>query len=746
MNNYVMTHCHTVYSIGDSTTQPDDLINRAKECGMKAICITEHGNNFNWIKKKQLCDKAGIKYIHGIEIYLTRTLKEKIKDNYHTILIAKNYKGVLEINKLMSIMYDEQHFYYRPRLSFEEFINLSDNIITTSACLGSPLRALSEEDEWFYPLMERYDYLEIQPHVVKKQIDYNNKLSHYAFKYGKPLISGTDTHEIDEYHKECRMMYMIGRAKSNGEEYYDDAKDFDLSFKTFDEVCEMYEKTGLDRQIWLTALENTNILSDICDDFQLDTSYKYPDIYEDPLNDIKKVCYDRLNELLNLGAIDGDRYDEYIDRIESETEIFDKLGMCSFMYYQYEQSKQCWDNDIIIGCGRGSVTGSVVAYLLQITDVDAIKWRTNFVRFCNPNRISLGDIDKDHVPGQRKYVFYEMTKKFGEENTAYIITFQKMKIKTIIDYICRALDKPRDEMISIKKGYEVIDKQLEALETQFNAERIQEDEYHEKKAILEKEMEEYLARYDDIFYYYKGINGAIKSYGFHPAGYVCSPINIRETIGYIPNKTNGGWIVQCDMKCVDSLNYVKYDVLSLKTLAVLNEAFTLAGKKFPKSYEIDWNDQAVFEDMIKSEVALFQFEAINSFNNLKKFQPKSVEDIAFVTAVIRPSCASFANEAIGKIEHKNPDSKIDELLKNSYGYLIYQEQIISFLQKICGFTEGDSDVIRRLISKKDKKLLDEWLPKIEKGYIENSSKPYDEAKKDFHEFAVTLVNGSNYGL
>ena len=746
MNNYVLTHCHSTYSVGDSTTQPELLINRAKELGMKAIAFTEHGNAFNWIKKKQLCDKAGIKFIFGIEVYLTRTLKEKVRDNYHTILLAKNLDGVKEINELIYKMNEGSHAYYSPRLSFEEFCNLSNNVITTSACLGSPLNALEEEDEWFYPLIERYDYLEIQPHNTPRQKKFNEQLIFYAEKYGKPLISGTDTHEIDAYHKECRIIYMIGRADANGRTYYDDASDFDLSFKTYDELIEMYEQQGLNKDIYIKAIENTNIVADMIEDFSLDTTYKYPDLYDNPFNSLRTSCYDRLNYLINIGVIKEEDCDTYIDRIESEIEVFETLDMGSFMLYKHNNSLQCWDNGIIIGDGRGSVTGSLVAYLLRITDVDPIKWKTNFARFCNVNRYSLGDIDTDISPDQRQMAYDFIQKDFTKEKSAYIITFQKMKIKSIIDYVCRALKIPREKMLEIKSGYGVLEKKQFNIEKQYKAERIQQDEYEYQMAEVDKEIEEYISQFEDIFYYYKGINGTINSIGQHACGIIGSPITLKDNLGIFYNEKSKTILSQCDMKCVDSVNYVKYDMLSLKTLQVLRETYEMVGKKYPLAHEIDWNDQKVFESIAMSPAGIFQFEAINSFNRLCQFKPTTVQDIAFVTAIIRPSCATFADRAIRKELNQNPTQEINDLLSDTYQYLIYQEQIISFLQKICGFTEGEADVIRRAIGKKSKELLDEWLPKIQEGYVRLSSKSPEEATKDFQEFLHILINASDYGF
>lgn len=259
-------------------------------------------------------------------------------------------------------------------------------------------------------------------------------------------------------------------------------------------------------------------------------------------------------------------------------------------------------------------------------------------------------------------------------------------------------------------------------------------------------MNDYLSKFDDIFYYYKGLNGCIGAVGFHPSGIIGSPINIRNSIGLRYNKKNDSWISQCDMKEVDGCNYVKYDILSLKTMQVLTEAFALANKKYPRSYEINWNDEEVFKDMLTSQVGLFQMESDSAFTYLKRFEPKSISDITLLTAVIRPSCASFRENVFNREIHDTPSDVIAEVLKDSYGYLVYQEQQIAFLQKACGFTGGQADTVRRAIGKKDPVLLAKWLPVIKEGYIKNSDKSKDIAEKEVEEFMKIFIDSASYSF
>ena len=204
MSNYVVYHLHSDRSLLDSCTHYKNYIDKAVELGQTAICFTEHANTYNWVEKKIYCEENKIKYMHGVEIYLTETLQKNIRDNFHTILIARNFEGVKEINCLIDLSTTDSHKYYRPRISFDEFLNISDNVIRISACLASPLNKLPEEHVYFDKLINKYDYLEIQAHPSEEQESYNVKLYNWSKKYNKPLIAGTDTHSLNKYKAECR--------------------------------------------------------------------------------------------------------------------------------------------------------------------------------------------------------------------------------------------------------------------------------------------------------------------------------------------------------------------------------------------------------------------------------------------------------------------------------------------------------------------------------------------------------------
>ena len=249
MSNYVTYHLHTELSLLDSCTNFKLYIDKAKELGQTAICFTEHGNLYNWVDKKMYCEEQGIKYLHGVECYLTKELLQvdeenselhKVRDNYHTILIAKNYAGLQELNTLIDLSTQEDHTYYKPRISFNEFKNISDNIIKISACLASPLNKLRDEG-----LIQYYDYLEVQPHINSEdQKEYNNWLYEMSLKHNKPLIAGTDTHNLSKYKSECRSI--LQKAKHI---IFTNEDEFDLTYKSYDELVDMFERQNLCRKV-----------------------------------------------------------------------------------------------------------------------------------------------------------------------------------------------------------------------------------------------------------------------------------------------------------------------------------------------------------------------------------------------------------------------------------------------------------------------------------------------------------------
>ena len=319
--NFTYIHLHSDLSNGvtniDSITKYDQYIQKAKELGMKAMAFTEHGSVFSWKNKKQHIEEAGMKYIHGIEAYVTEDLTEKKRDNFHCILLAKNYDGFLEINKLSSKSFnrDDGHFYYAPRITYEELENTSDNIIITTACLGGILskgEGLIKEHFMNFLAQNRHRcFLEIQHHNVKEQKEYNKYLYKLSQTINVPLVTGTDTHALNREHLDGRSM--LQKAKNVR---FSDEEAWDLAFKSYDELVDAYKlQDSLPMDIVVEAIENTNVIAGLVEEYQIDTSYKYPHLWENPLQTFR----DKINNGIKWRGVNKyPNYQEYLDRIEYE--------------------------------------------------------------------------------------------------------------------------------------------------------------------------------------------------------------------------------------------------------------------------------------------------------------------------------------------------------------------------------------------------------------------------------------------
>lgn len=800
--NYTAYHVHTELSLLDSATKFEDYIARAVELGQTAIAFTEHGNIYQWVEKKIACDKAGLKYLHGCEVYLTEKLihvdrhtgeQSKIRDNYHTILIAKNYAGLMEMNELISRSSQEDHFYYKPRISFDEFLGLSSNVIKISACLASPLNRISITHPMYERLIKHYDYLEIQAHKHPEQIAYNRHLAEMSQKYSIPLIAGTDTHSLNQYKAECRTVLQLSKHIE-----FADEDTFDLTYKSYDELVEMFsDQDALPDVLYLDAIENTNRMAASVESFDLDLSFKYPLLYGDKDPEmLRKSIAQNLEKKISEGAILPDQIDNFNSSIQEELRVFDKIEMSGFMLFMSELVTWCKENGIPIGFNRGSCGGSRVAYVTNTTDLNPETWHTVFSRFCNEDRKEIGDIDIDVSPSDRDKVYDYIINRFGQERTAFILAIGTIKSKGCIDEICRALalrwnrEHQRDEKEFRRVMAQLKDESVEIvfgdardgfglyffdddgnlffpdrmkdipraeLIRQFTKEYTKLKEENEKifaknpwagkiSATIKKEFEtdEAKARekYPEVFYYYDGLLDVAISQSMHPAGIVASPITLADNYGTF--YSDGKVILQIDMECVHEVSLVKYDILGLKNIEIIKDAYALIGKPYPKSHEINWTDEAVWKDMLRSPVGIFQFEGEFAFSMLRQYEPHSIFDMSLITAALRPSGASYRDDLMQHKPHKNPSPIIDDLLKDNNGYLIYQEDVIKFLQQICGFSGSDADNTRRAIGRKDEERLKKALPNILEGYCEKSPQPREIAEQEAKEFLQIIEDASSY--
>ena len=667
----------------DSITGFQRYVDFAKENGMKAMAFSEHGSVFSWLKKKEAIEKADMKYIHAEEFYVTETIEEKLRDNYHCVLIAKNYDGVKELNKLSTISFNRKdgHFYYQPRITFDELIHTSDNIIVTTACLASILNkgndVLRDKFIGFLRKNKHRCFLEIQHHDVEDQKEYNKYLWELGKTIDVPLIAGTDTHALNEEHMKGRAI--MQKAKNV---HFAEEDKWDLTAKTYDALVDAYKKqNALPIDVVIKAINNTNVMADMVEEFIVTKEYKYPHLWEDPEGLIRQKIQEGI---IRRGVDKYPNYQEYLDRIESEMSAYIHNGAIDFMLLMEDIISWMRNNDIMPGYGRGSCNGSVIAWLLGITEMDSIKHKLNFERFMNIERVSLSDIDTDIPPSRIEDVKQYIMSKPGVY-CSDIITFNTISDKGAIRDVGRALEIPLSEVSDI---CDCVD----------NA----------------KEYEKVRKKYSELFYYVDLVKGVIVSIGTHPCGMIVSPISLDDNVGLCTTSTSPYPVSELYMKEVDSLNYVKLDLLKLDTIEIINETCKLAGIERITPDNVDINDDRVWNAMREDTAGIFQWNSGTGSDYIKKLLSDSTIEkfkkvmpnidkmtlLSIGNSAIRPAGESYREDLASGVVRTTGSKPIDEFLSNTFGFLVFQEQIISFLHEYCGFTMGEADVVRRGFAKK----------------------------------------------
>ena len=739
---YCVYHLHSYDSLLDSCSAFSEYVDLAKEQGMTAIASTEHGLPRSWVEKKLYCDKQGIRFIPGVEIYITMSLAEKVRDNYHTVLLAKNRDGFAELMALIELSTRPDHFYYTNRITAEEFLAISPNIIKISACLASPLNRLDPADPMYLRMARHYDYLEVQHHNVEDQISYNKRLLQLSRQLNKPLIAGTDTHSSSAYKAECRDVLMEYK-----EQKYPGEDGWDLVWKTEDELIDAYAKQGaLPRSAYMEAIANTQAMADSVEYFDLDKTPKYPILYGSREADEEKlheITWQMLDKKLAAGIIPKEQEEAFRRNIPEEFDAFHQTNMSGFMLSMSEIISWCRATGKPIGPGRGSVTGSCVAYVTDITDTNPVTYHTVFSRFCNSSRVELGDIDSDCIDSDRPAIFDHIIHKFGEKYCARVASYGTIADLAFIDDCGGGLAIKWEREYFPHKFKE--NGRMDKVKYKFDVQ----NPYHPLK--LKKIKEEYKAdpekamdKYPDLFYFFDGIVGTRVSQSVHPAGMVISCETLDDHWGVF-NK-DGERCLLLSMDEAHDVNLVKYDMLILKTVQVINDCCRLAGIPYPRMHQINFEDQAVWSDICRDQLGIFQFESQFASDSIKAFKPRSIDEITVVNAALRPSGASYRDQLFARQRHKNPTRQIDAILNDSLGYLVYQEQVISFLKDICGLSASYADTIRRAIGKKDREKIDKAMPEILSGYCKTSDKPQREAEEECREYLKVIEDASAYSF
>ena len=692
MIDYTVLHLHSMDSNPksgltiDSITPFEAYAYKAKEDGMKAIAYTEHGSVLHNVAKKQLCTKLGIKYIHGQEFYVTENIDPDnlVRDNYHCILLAKNKDGVKEINYLSSIANNRDgHFFYTPRISLDELLNTSDNVLILTACVAGILcKGTSEAKEKFFTFIinnKHRCWLEIQPHNFDLQVQYNKYLYNISKEYGIPMVATSDVHAVSEDH-------VIGRSvmqKSKNIVFHDE-DECNLVWQNGDGIASLFRKqNALPEEAWMDAIAETNRIADMVEDYDLDYTNKYPR---------RENAEEEFKKRINAGIVElginklPDYKTEYLPRIKEEFETYKKNDAIDFMLLDSDYKNWMRDNGMYYGPSRGSVSGSLIAYLIHSTDVDSIKYDLNFSRFMNPERQSLADVDTDIYADDR----YKVREYFFNRPDVYccnIITFNTIKMRGAIKDVARAFNMPVDEAQSI-------------------CNTVYEDD-NGKECV----PDDIRKKHSELFFYVDMVIGTITSLGRHAAGIVVSPTDIRYDFGVLTIDSDPRPVSQIDMHEIDSLNYVKMDLLGLNAVGLIDKACKLAGIPDLTPDMVNFSDENVIRSIAEDTTMIFQFESGFASESLRKtFSKETVAKIkeknkdisyldimAMVSGAIRPAGESYRDALFNGEYRDNGEDALNEFLAPTLGYLVYQEQIIEFLNKFCGFTMGQADIIRRCV-------------------------------------------------
>lgn len=703
---------------------------------MKALGFSEHGSCFNWYHKKCAIEAANMKYIHAVEAYITETLEEKVRDNYHCILIAKNYEGFLELNGMVSRSFNrmDNHFYYVPRISFDELLGTSDNIIITSACIGGILYKGNEniQERFLKFCRENRDrcFLEIGHHLDPQQYEHNKRLYELSKKHNIRLIAGTDTHCLNNTHSKGRIM--LQKSKSI---HFDGEDNWDLTFKSYDELVECYKKQkSVPEEVFLVAIENTNVMADMVEEFTLDTSTKYPKIYDNPEETFK--------EKINV-AIDGHPYllkrysrEDLHKTIDEEFDVYKKTGSIDFMLLETYMREWERSQGIECGYGRGSVSGSEIAYALGITQMDSKRFNLNFFRFMNPERVTNADIDTDYSSADRDRVKEFLLKdkmNLSKIKTSEIITFNTIAVKGAVRDIGRALEMPLSEVNEI-------------------CSQIENDDVPPKLR----------SKYPELFEYVDIVTGTIVSIGTHPSGVLVSDLDIENLIGMCTTGTSDYQVSMLNMKELDALMYVKLDILGLDNIGVINETCRLAGIERLTPDNTNLNDMDVWKEIRDNTTLIFQWESDSAQAYIRKFMSDETLNkvrnkipnfsmlkwLSFGNGLLRPACASYRNEVAEGKFYDNGFAELNDFLAPEMGRVCMQETIMQFLVKFCGYSQAESDNVRRAIAKK--KGTETLLPEIERRFIEYSSNHYNITAERccdvIKPFLKIIEDASSYGF
>ena len=698
MSKFVHLHIHSEFSLLDGANRIKDLPVRAKELGMDAIAITDHGVMFGAIDFYKACKKEGVKPIIGCEVYVaprSRTDKQPGIDNhyYHLILLAKNNEGYKNLSKLVSLSFVDG-YYYKPRIDREILEKYHEGLICLSACLAGEVNQalLSGQNEkaeqvalWHKKVFGDDYYIEIQNNGIKEQVLANQKLVQLARKLDIPLVATNDAHYLkreDAYNHEVLLCIQTGKRMSDEDRMKFDTDE--LYVKSPEEMAEYFKA-------FPDAIENTVKIAEQCNvEFEFGhtilPNYDVPPEYPTHYDFLKELCDKGLKKRY------GENLSEEIQkRAEYELNIIKKMGYVDYYLIVWDFIHYAKTNGIPVGPGRGSGAGSILAYAIEITDINPIKYGLLFERFLNPERISMPDFDVDFSDERRQEVIDYVARKYGHDHVSQIITFGTMAAKMVIRDVARVLDYPYAEADALAKMipneiHITIKKALE--QNKELKDRYDTDEQTRK--ILDIAM---------------GLEGMPRQASTHACGVVITKDPVDT---YVPLYVRDGQInTQYIMTTLEELGLLKMDFLGLRNLTVIQNTIDMVKENhgIDVEFDQDMSDPKVYKLWQDGNTSgIFQFESQGMTNFMKELKPDCLEDLIAGVSLYRPGPMDQIPRYIrgkqnpGHNEYTHPS--LEPILNVTYGCMVYQEQVMQIVRDLAGYSLGRADLVRRAMGKK----------------------------------------------
>lgn len=730
--HFTHLHVHTEYSLLDGAITLPKLIDHAKAQKAKALAITDHGNIFGAVKFFQLCKKAGIKPILGMEAYMAEDVSERIVDKkyYHLIILVQNEIGYKNLCELIAYSYKDG-FYFKPRIDYKTLEKYNEGLIVTSACLGGHIAQLLKSDQenlarekinWFLRVFgpERF-YFEIQPEEQQEQKELNKKLLALSKDMGVSCVATTDCHYLNlDDHEAHEIMLAIGTGKRFDDPTRFSFKECRAYMRSPEEMLEIFKDTP-------EVVYNTGKIADMCN-FEFQTGKLFFPKFQTPEGktpeeNFKDLCNAGLQKLADNKRFPLEDLPKYQQRLDLEMDLIIKMGFVGYFLIVSEFIRWARSTGIPVGPGRGSAAGALVAWALEITNIDPLKYNLLFERFLNPERISMPDIDIDFCIEGREHVINYIKETYGHDKVCQIITFGTMLTKAVIKDVARALGLPFEESNMITG---LVPEQLKITLKEALEQEPKLQELINNNSMIRK-----------IFDVAFRLEGVTRHASKHAAGIVITPEPVHEMLPiFIPPKEQA-IVTQYAMTELETLGFLKIDLLGLKNLTLIRNALASIAKNRGVTIDIDHiplDDAITFKLIQEGKTSgVFQLESDGLKEVLRKLKPDKFEDIIAVNALYRPGPlgSGMVDDYIlrrhGEQEINYFFDELKDVLQETYGVIVYQEQVMKIASVIGGYSLGEADILRRAMGKKKADVMAEQ----KKIFVERATaRGYDSKRSD----------------